>query len=147
MGPSEFFQRNLDYFPGLFRNGLHDVFPFMMIERGDSYRTSVPWQMLLYASAGVIAGLAVSLMTRRTSKEKLDHFFTLIRTPVRPGEHVAAPCTLPEDPLPAETGKLIPLADLEIPRPTLLGMGGFVASWVMVGVVILLTMWLARLGG
>ena len=106
----------------------------------------LPYQMLIYMSAGAVAGVVVSLFTKPTSREKLDHFFRLIRTPVRPGEEVKTPCTLPENPLPAEKGKLIDLPDLEIPRPTVLGLGGFVGAWCVVGFIIWLTQLLANWG-
>ena len=69
-----------------------------------------------------------------------------IRTPVRRGEQVATPCTLPDDPLPADESKLINHPDFEIPKPTALGLGGFVAAWVVVGLIIWLVDWLAGLG-
>ena len=56
------------------------------------------------------------------------------------------PCTLPADHLPTETGKLIPVDDLEIPTPSFIGMAGFVCAWLVVGGIIWLTMTLAKLG-
>lgn len=150
---SEFMTRNLDYLPGLFRNFLHDTFPSIMVPVENAagavtgYKTEKAYMFLIYLSAGVIAGVLASLVTKRTPEEKLDHFFKLIRTPVKPGEHVEEACTLPADHLPPETDKLINHPDLEIPTPTRIGMIGFFGSWVMVGVVIALTYWLASLGG
>ena len=111
-----------------------------------TYRTRLPYQILIYLSSGAIAGIAASLLTHRTPTEKLDHFFRLIRTPVRPGEIVEQPCTLPEDPLPMETGKLIPAADLEIPMPSRMGLGGFILAWIGVGAIIWFTVMLAGIG-
>ncbi len=150
LGSSPFLQRNIDYLPWLFRSTLHDWFPFMMIERTDAlgvnFKTSVPYQMLIYASTGVIAGVIVSLVTRPVAAAKLDRFFRLLRTPIRPGEQVGAPCTLPEDPLPADDSKLVNVPSLEIPRPTRIGIVGFLAAWVVVGLIIWLTKWLSTLG-
>jgi len=101
------------------------------------------WQMVCYISAGVISGLVVSLMTPRPSKEKLDHFFTLLHTPVTSGEKVEKPCTLPDDHRPREE-KLFNLEDIEVPKPTWVGFGGFVAAWVLVGIIIWLTQYLAQ---
>jgi hypothetical protein len=130
-----------------FRVWLYEHFEFMMITQANgNYKTSVPYQMLIYMTGGALAGIFVSLVTRPTAKDKLDHFFRLIRTPVRLGEHVESPCTLPENPLPPNEGKLINLPSIEIPRPTLVGIGGFAAAWVMVGFIIWLTQWLANLG-
>ena len=151
LGSSDFWQQNVDYFPGLVREWLSLYAPGIMqaVSSGEgvvTYRTRLPYQILIYLSSGAIAGIAASLLTRRTATEKLDDFFRLIRTPVRPGEIVDQPCTLPEDPLPMETGKLIPVADLEIPMPSRMGLGGFVLAWICVGAIIWFTMMLARIG-
>ncbi|TWU12278.1 Sodium/proline symporter [Symmachiella macrocystis] len=152
MGDSEFLQRNIDYLPGLFRGWMYEVFPSIMLAKVNdageilSIKTSLPWQISIYLAAGAIAGIVVSMITHRTPTEKLDHFFQLIRTPVRKGEEIKTPCTLPEDHLPTETGKLIPLKDLEIPTPSVLGMVGFACAWAVVGGIIWLTMTLAKLG-
>ena len=151
LGSSDFWQQNVDYFPGLVREWLSLHAPGIMqaVSSGEgvvTYRTRLPYQILIYLSSGAIAGIAASLLTRRTATEKLDHFFRLIRTPVRPGEIVDQPCTLPEDPLPMETGKLIPVADLEIPMPSRMGLGGFVLAWICVGAIIWFTMMLAGIG-
>ena len=148
---ADFWQQNIDYFPGLVREWLYHQAPGIMqtVPAGDgaaTYRTRLPYQILIYLSSGAIAGVVASLLTRREPEEKLDHFFRLIRTPVRPGEQVEEPCTLPQDPLPMETGKLIPLADLEIPMPGKVGLGGFILAWIGVGTLIWLTVMLARIG-
>ena len=152
MGDGALLQKNIDYLPSMFRTFLHSVAPFMMLEKLDdagnvlNYKTSVPWQMLLYIGIGAVAGVVVSMLTKPIAKEKLDHFFTLLRTPIRPGETVATPCTLPDNPMPMDTSKLIDLPNLEIPKPSRVGMIGFLLAWVMVGVVLLLTWVLANLG-
>ena len=143
----------IDYFPHKVRLWGGENIPAIMLnptlnEAGEVVNAvmRLPYQMLIYMSAGAVAGVVVSLFTKPTSREKLDHFFRLIRTPVRPGEEVKTPCTLPENPLPAEKGKLIDLPDLEIPRPTVLGLGGVVGAWCVVGVIIWLTQLLANWG-
>jgi len=145
MGDTDLLRQNIDYLPALFREWLWSAAPFTKAEIKAA--TSVPWQIAMYLTAGIVTGIVTSLLTRRTPAEKLDHFFKLIRTPVRPGEEVAVPCTLPEDHLPTETGKLIPLADIEIPRPSFVGLAGFIAAWIGVALIIGLTYGLARLGG
>ena len=103
-----------------------------------------PWVNVAYLGSGIISGLVVSFLTKRTDAEKLDHFYTLIHTPVKPDEEVAAPCTLPEDPAP-KGEKLIPgMADIEIPRPSMLGIGGFVGAWILVYLIIEATKFFAR---
>lgn len=142
MGDGEFWQQNIDYLPGRFRAWLWDVLPFTKY----GGKTSIPWQYVLYLSSGATVGIVVSLITRRPSEEKLDHFYRLIRTPIRPGEDVETPCTLPSNPLPMETGKLIPIPGIEIPRPSRVGLVGFLVAWAMVGGILWLTKFLASLG-
>ncbi|MFQ5731803.1 MAG: sodium:solute symporter [Planctomycetaceae bacterium] len=101
------------------------------------------WQMVAYLSAGVLSGIIVSLITPRPNAEKLNHFFSLIHTPVKPGEKPEAPCTLPADRNPQEE-KLFNLENVEIPKPTWVGIGGFILAWICVAVIIWLTMFLAE---
>ncbi len=100
------------------------------------------WTMATYISAGVVSGILVSLVTPRTKEDKLDNFFDLLHTPITPDEHVEKPCTLPENPAP-KGEKLFNLKDIELPKPTLVGIGGFVAAWILVGLIIWLTKYLA----
>lgn len=145
-------QQNIDFIPRLFRETLHQIAPFMMIEVTDAagnvvnVRTSVPYQMLIYMSTGALAGVVTSLLTRPVPVAKLDHFFRLLRTPVQPGEQITESCTLPADAPPPDTRKLINLPNWEIPVPTRVGVIGFLAAWVGVGALILLTWWLSTLG-
>ena len=152
LGSSQFFQLNIDYLPGLVRGWLHEQVPgIMQVVQGAggevAYRTRLPYQILIYLSCGAAAGLATSFLTRPVARAKLDHFFRLIHTPVREGEKIDEPCTLPENPLPAETEKLISAGGLEIPRPGLVGLVGFGLAWVAVGGLIWLTITLAGIGG
>jgi len=101
------------------------------------------WQMAAYLSTGVVAGIAVSLLTPRVAEEKLDHFYRLIHTPITPGEQPPGPCTLPDNPAP-QAKKLFNLKDVEISRPTWVGIGGFVAAWVCVAFIVWLTQYLAK---
>ncbi len=101
------------------------------------------WQMVAYLSVGIISGIVVSMLTPRTPSEKLNHFFRLIHTPVRDGETIESPCTLPANPLPP-VEKAFNYDDIELPKPTLIGFGGFVASWILVGLIVWLTGYLAR---
>ncbi|WP_166830767.1 sodium:solute symporter family protein [Thalassoroseus pseudoceratinae] len=101
------------------------------------------WQMVFYLSAGVLAGLITSFLTRRPPQEKLDHFFRLLHTPVKPNEEVPGPCQLPEDPLPPNE-KLLNIGDIELPKPTLIGLGGFIIAWILAGLLVWTTSLLAR---
>ncbi|MDG2387958.1 MAG: sodium:solute symporter family protein [Planctomycetaceae bacterium] len=152
MGGSEFLQQNIDYFPSMVRHWLAEIIPSVMnikvTEAGEflSADTRVPYQMAMYLSLGAISGIVTSFLSKPTPKEKLDHFYKLIRTPITPGEHVDIPCTLPENPAPMETRKLINHPDWEIPYPSRIGMIGFLGSWVMVAFCIGLLYFLRSLG-
>ena len=116
--------------------------PFV-VETGNHIKLVDAWTMLFYLTAGVICGTITSLVTPRPAKEKLDAFFRLMRTPVREGEKVAAPCTLPEDPLPP-LEKMINHPEIEIPKPTRIDIGGFLLTWVFVGIIVLIPYLLSR---
>lgn len=113
---------------------------FMLNE--DLSKVTDAWQMASFMSVGVITGFLISFITPRVKKEKLDHFYRLIHTPVRDGEHIEAPCMLPEDPLPPMP-KWFSHPDIELPKPTLLGLGGFAVAWILVGLIVWMTQWLA----
>lgn len=152
LGDTALLNQNIDYLPQMVRNFLYDTVPsFMNATKTNGVVTKldtrVPYQIAMYLSVGAITGIVTSLLTTPTSKEKLDKFYRLIRTPIRPGEKVDAPCTLPENPLPMETAKLIHHPGWEVPMPTKVGMIGFFGSWVMVGLVIGLLYWMRSLGG
>ncbi|RMG38123.1 MAG: sodium:solute symporter family protein [Planctomycetota bacterium] len=151
LGDSPWLQQNIDHVPRTVRFWLYEHVPRIMVAVRDgdqlvNVKTSVPWQIAIYLGSGALVGIVVSLLTRNVSREKLDRFFLLLRTPVRPGEKVSEPCTLPENPLPPETGKLIPVEALEIPKPSAVGLIGFALAWVVVGLLIWVTSWLAGLG-
>lgn len=89
------------------------------------------WTMFLYLTSGLAVGILTSLATPRTASQKLDHFFLLLRTPVRKGEQVAAPCQLPENPEPP-VPRWFRHPDWELPRPSAVGVGGFVLACLFV---------------
>jgi Na+/proline symporter len=95
-----------------------------------------PWQMVFYLTGGTLMGIIVSLFTRPVAKEKLDNFYALIRTPVRPGEKVAAPCTLPEGAVVPEKRNIFPNTNFEISIPSLTSVVGFLIGWACVAAII-----------
>lgn len=95
------------------------------------------WTILLYLASGVVAGLVTSLVTPRTPADRLDRFFLLLRTPVRAGERVAAPCTLPDDPEPP-VPRLFSRGDIELPKPSMQGVVGFVVACGFVALIAML---------
>ena len=96
----------------------------------------LPWQMVFYLSAGVLAGIVVSLLTRPVAEGRLETFYALARTPVAPGETVERPCTLPEGVAVPARRPLLPWRSLEVPVPTLTSIVGFVAAWLAVAAMI-----------
>lgn len=122
-----------------------DAMKFVVTKGGESIMY-LPWQMLFYLIAGTVAGVAVSLVTKPVQQDRLDKFYALVRTPVRPGDKITTPCTLPADLPPAPRRNLIPSKNWEIPVPSKGAITGFVAAWGFVAVLIYTIYFLAGLG-
>jgi hypothetical protein len=67
-----------------------------------------------------------------------------MRTPIGPDEPETEPFTLPVGVQPGERNVLIEHPDFEIPRPTLIGIGGFLAAWAGVGLLIGAVYWIIQ---
>jgi Na+/proline symporter len=104
----------------------------------------LPWAMIFYLVAGFVTLVVVSLFTGRTPKERLDKFYNCIRTPVGPDEPESEPFTLPAGVQPGERNVLIQHPDFEIPRPTAIGIVGFLAAWAAVGLLIGAVFWIIQ---
>ena len=122
-----------------FNGHLAGYLPAFMVWEDKLY---LPWQMILYLVIGFVTLVVVSLFTRRVPKEKLDRIYNCLRTPIAPGEPELGPFTLPSDVEPGPRKVLVKHPDFEIPRPSLLGIAGFLASWVFVGLLIWIVYWL-----
>jgi Na+/proline symporter len=96
----------------------------------------LPWQMIIYLSVGLATAVGVSLLTRRVSEDRLNSFYECLRTPIAPGEPETSPFTLPPGTRPAPRNVLIKHPDFEFPKPTLVGVLGFLAGWAFVGLMI-----------
>jgi Na+/proline symporter len=118
-----------------------DKLPAFMLWEGQLY---LPWQMIIYLSAGFIVLVVVSLLTKRVPSERLDQFYACLRTPIGPNEPETEPFTLPVGVQPGPRNTLIQHPDFEIPRPTLVGIGGFLAAWVGVGLLIVTVYWIIK---
>lgn len=118
-----------------------DKLPAFMLWEGKLY---LPWQMIIYLSAGFIVLIVVSLMTRRVPVENLDRFYACLRTPVSPNEPETEPFTLPTGVQPARRYVLIKHPDFEVPKPTLIGIGGFLAAWLGVALLIGVVYWIIQ---
>ncbi len=104
----------------------------------------LPWQMVFYLTGGALAGIIVSLFTKPVAKEKLDNFYALVRTPVKPGEKVPAPCTLPADAIVPEKRNIFPNTNFEISIPSLTSVVGFLVGWGCVAAIICSVYLIAR---
>ena len=112
-----------------------EAWRLLWVENG---KTSLylPWQILLYMTVAVVAGVVVSLFTRPVSQDKLDRFYTLSRTPIAPGEQLVEPCVLPPSTAAAKRTMLVTFAGLEIPLPSRVSLIGFVVVWICVALMI-----------
>ena len=106
-------------------------------------RLYLPWQMILYLSAGLIAGIIVSLLTKPVADEKLDNYYALIRTPIKSGEQPAAPCTLPDDAVIPEKRNIFPNTNLEFMIPTRTSVVGFLVGWGFVAAIVVVVYMIA----
>jgi sodium/proline symporter len=113
--------------------------PDLMLWEGELH---LPWQMILYLSAGFVTLVVVSLLTRRVDAAQLERLYGCLRTPIGPDEPEAEPLTLPAGVVPGPRNVLIDHPDFEIPRPTLVGIGGFLVAWVGVGLLIGAVYWI-----
>jgi len=117
------------------------LLPDFMLYQGE---LSLPWQMIIYLSAALAAMVGVSLVTRAPDKENLDRVYQTLRTPVQPGEPEVEPLTLPECVKPAPRSVLINHPDFEIMKPSLVSVSGFLVSWVAVGLLIGVFVWILK---
>lgn len=100
-----------------------------------------PWRIAFYMTAASASAIAVSLLTRRVAKERLDRFYALIRTPIRPGERIAEPCTLPEG-ASAPPRRMLSAFGFGVPMPSRTSAIGFAAGWLAVAALIGGFVWL-----
>jgi Na+/proline symporter len=127
--------------PWDFNTYFADKLPAFMLWEGKLY---VPWQMIIYLSAGFVVLVVVSLFTKKVPAENLDRFYACLRTPVGPDEPEAEPFTLPAGVQPGPRNVMIQHPDFEIPRPTLIGIGGFLAAWLGVALLVAAVYWIIQ---
>jgi len=112
---------------------LADSLPAFMLFEGE---LNLPWQMILYITVGFVTVIIVSLLTKPVDKKKLDRFYECLRTPIGPGEPETTPFTLPNGTEPAPRRVLFDHPDFEIPKPSFVGIVGFIAGWIAVAMLI-----------
>jgi Na+/proline symporter len=106
------------------------------VESGKPPELYEPWRIAFYTAAAVAAGVAVSLLSKKADRERLDRFYALVKTPTAPGEPVERPCTLPEGAVVPRRRMLLSAWGLEVPMPSRTSLAGFAAGWLMVGALI-----------
>jgi len=117
----------------------------LVFDAGGRVEVYLPWQMVFYLAGGTLAGIAVSLVTPRTPAEKLENFYALTRTPVKPNEQVEAPCTLPPGTVAAPRRNLFgPRSSIELPVPSLTSVAGFLAGWALVAAIVAVFYFISR---
>jgi len=123
-----------------FNEHFADKLPAFLLFNGELY---LPWQIVGYLAIGFIAVVLVSLFTKPVPKERLDRLYECLRTPIKPGEpEPDQPFTLPPGVEPAPRNTLIQHPDFEIPRPSFIGMAGFIISWIAVVLIIVGFFWI-----
>jgi hypothetical protein len=100
--------------------------------------------MIFYLSVGLVVMVGVSLATKPPAKERLDRVYECLRTPVMPGEPEVEPLTLPKGTKPAPRSVLIDHPNFELMKPSLVSVLGFLASWVAVGLLIAVFIWIIK---
>ena len=109
----------------------------LVIERSAGAEIYLPWQMIFYLAAGVLAGIAVSLFTRPVDEDQLDRYYELMRTPVETGEPAPAePCTIPAGIEVPPKRNVFPASSIEVMVPERSSVYGFVGAWCLVGLLI-----------
>ena len=124
-----------------FNASLAGKLPAFMLFEGKLY---LPWQMILYISAGFITAIVVSLFTKPVEKKKLDRFYECLRTPIAPDEPETVPFTLPDGIVPAPRRPWLKHPDFEISKPSLIGIVGFIAGWAAVAMLIGSFFWIIK---
>jgi len=112
----------------------------------DAGRIYLPTQMVMYLGVGVLTMIVVSLLTRPPPAARLDRFHGVLRTPVRLGEVIDRPFSLPKGVPPAPQRKLIDHPSLEFQIPTARSVTGFVATSLIVAALIASVVLLVRIG-
>jgi Na+/proline symporter len=115
--------------------------PAFMLFEGKLY---LPWQMILYITAGFVTAIVVSLLTHPVENKKLDSFYECLRTPITPNEPETAPFTLPDGVAPGPRRVWLKHPDFEIPKPSFVGIMGFFAGWAAVAMLIGSFFWIIK---
>jgi Na+/proline symporter len=94
---------------------------------------SLPWQMILYLSAGVFSGIIVSLVSQPVDQNRLDRYYRLVKTPVVPDEpSPAIQCTIGEGVDTPQRKEFFPGSSIHLPILSRTSVFGFLGVGVFV---------------
>jgi len=96
----------------------------------------------MYLTISLVSMIVVSFITKPEEEENLDRIYECLRTPVLPGEPEVEPLTLPKSTKPADRSVLINHPDFEIVKPSRDSVLGFIATWIAVGILIKVFIWI-----
>jgi Na+/proline symporter len=121
---------------GFFIRFMSDLCPSFV--KADGSAMMLHWQMIFYLTAGFGAGIIASLLSKPEDEKQLDRFYELVRTPVDTEEGTPAePCTIPEGVTIPPKRLIVKTGGLELLVPNKMSVVGFIASWLVVGAMIL----------
>jgi Na+/proline symporter len=109
-----------------------------IVDESPVIAVALPWQMVFYLVGSLLAGITASLLTQPSGtakdqqEDRLDRFYSLLRTPVEAGEKPPGPCELPPEVTPGPRNVFLPQTRLEIPIPGRRAIVGFSAGWACV---------------
>jgi Na+/proline symporter len=109
-----------------------------VVERNGAGQIYLPWAILFYISAGLLAGIIVSLFTKPVDPARLENYYSLTRAPIQPGEELLAPCTLPPGARVEAPDYVFPGTSLMFQKPSRTSIGGFLFGWAFVAGIILM---------
>lgn len=92
--------------------------------------------------------ILLSLVTPRVDKQQLDRFYVKMKTPVNPDPEIDKREIEKsyEDPARFDDRRLLPRFGVEMQKPNLLDIAGFIVCFIICFLLIWLTVWLAKLG-
>lgn len=122
------------------------AFDFMLSDGSgvDPVRMRPAWGIVFYLFCGGVSGMVAAFLTPPVNRSRLDRFYTLIETPVRPGEPTDRICEIPPGSKPGNYRKFLESFGLFLPVPGLRTQMGFYAAWVGVAGVILIFVGIVR---
>jgi hypothetical protein len=100
--------------------------------------------MVFYLIVGLALGIGTSFFSKGTEPERLERYYTLLRTPVLTQEgNLPEPCTLPAGAETLPRRLLISAGGIEILAPSKRSMIGFLAGWIVVVAIIAFVYYIA----